>query len=1581
MNGQEPKHLPGNPFAQSAEPPKKHLPGNPFAQPEGEGGFKGYFNRKMSEDPIASGIWQAGRSVAAAVPAAASTLARWTGADEASENLGDMAQWVKGDVDTTAEAVGDVVGTGAALLAPFGAAAGVVGKIPMVAKAGKWGNLVATALSGAPVDYAIGASSEQMSMTPLLQDLAEKVGADRAAKMLEEAESDPNKRGTIDAVLGVGAFATITGLVGGIGRTAHAMRGTEASAIRRTPNVMASQDAALKELGSRVGPDEAIRMATIEDALRSGRTTTPSFGAKPVDVAYDSGHRMPTHAEEVIAAAERKRLPGRRGPMGELVERGPLTNAKTEGARMADEAAQAADVRALPRPRGDIVERGPLSTPQTRASELVLQRIAQAETPRLPTRQAPLADPIPGRGWAQTTESGTSARARLSREGVTRTRRPGGKPKDLTPPDVNRGGAEPARDLFGEAQPDVVKQGELLGGPSLAEQGGGARETIARLKSSVDAGTAKAADLERYLEALRMTNQTGKRTREEIGVAARLNKIKKAQDSYEANAANKMIASMELEGKGSPTRLMWEGGEVKGGAVGTGAGSNQRGRITQAEKYKTRNVAALEGAGVEVKNEVSAVLNIMRREARDPFRGQKGDMAKSRFPLEVLEELPAAEKMADDALLTEMRRLEDTLRPDDVSGGLKYVMLDGIAMERGLKPRPGHISAELIHAMQRGTIGAALGAPAGAYLEEDNRLGGAVRGAAWGAATMMGGPAVVRKGLDVASAGSELFRRGIDVTEPLSEAFESLMGGSQQMRHMTTQARRSGRMASQYIRDTFEPIAERIKPIHNEVREVAQAERVLELQRVGDRKRATLAAATTTAERAAARETARTAKEIDPARLAEAQATVAKYANNAEVQQGAADLRKYYRDLLEMKLNEGVITREDFDRIIADGDYYIPLLAEGSEGGSRGKGRLVPVKGVRRLKGTRIADEFEDPFTQMWLDTQETFKQVTKQRVSNLLGKAIEANPGAAKAMGIEDVPLFKAKGKGQVVQAHVNGEQRAYEFGKEAQGLWDAWAGFDEKIDNIAFRILAPAKRILQAGATLMPDFMVANMIRDAQQAAVQFPFFIKRMAGSQLAGGTVGAMTSENKGEGFVKGALFGTGAAIIGPQLIRSMNAVRLIANNDPLYKQWLRDGGAFSEFYSRPAAAKQMRKMFGERSFLDTILAPVGWGKTLGRIAEESTRLSRYKYMLEQGATRPEALFHSADVSLDFTRVGKDVNGYASTVAFLRPKILGWEKLYRMAKDPRTAAMSVAAMTAPTVGLWMVNKDLPEYWDRPLWEKSVFWLVPKGRNDEGEMQFWRIPKPFELGFMFASIPERFLDYAYNKDPEALVAGLADITKTSTEGSLPIPTAIEPLLESKSGERGTNWFTNREIVDYSTARLPETMQVNEQTSNAARLIEKILPGEQSPVKVDHFLRAITGGMGREVMALTDRAARGLGLDKRDAPTSQRIPLVSRFVSNPNVQGELEAQTRRRFKRATAYRVAAEEMVERGDEAGATTYIRKHAEYFRDLDDLKEKISDLDKVAAARRTLRDRRDMTTNQRKKVEAVLRQLIRERLAK
>src|SRR5690606_36197938 len=122
--------------------------------------------------------------------------------------------------------------------------------------------------------------------------------------------------------------------------------------------------------------------------------------------------------------------------------------------------------------------------------------------------------------------------------------------------------------------------------------------------------------------------------------------------------------------------------------------------------------------------------------------------------------------------------------------------------------------------------------------------------------------------------------------------------------------------------------------------------------------------------------------------------TVDELSNVPEVRQAVDALSTYYRKLLDFKLENGVITREQYDAITSKGEYYVPFVRDfGAEPKppTAGGGRFVNRgTGVRKMSKEAATAQTVDPFEQAILDTFEAHRTVAKQRVSNVVASIVE---------------------------------------------------------------------------------------------------------------------------------------------------------------------------------------------------------------------------------------------------------------------------------------------------------------------------------------------------------------------------------------------------------------------------------------------------------------------------------------------------------------------------------------------------------------------------------------------------------------
>ena len=219
------------------------------------------------------------------------------------------------------------------------------------------------------------------------------------------------------------------------------------------------------------------------------------------------------------------------------------------------------------------------------------------------------------------------------------------------------------------------------------------------------------------------------------------------------------------------------------------------------------------------------------------------------------------------------------------------------------------------------------------------------------------------------------------------------------------------------------------------------------------------------------------------------------------------------------------------------------------------------------------------------------------------------------------------------------------------------------------------------------------------------------------------------------------------------------------------------------------------------------------------------------------------------------------------------------LRRMKEAPlKTTLKGIQSMTIPAIALWLLVKD-EEWWkELDTRERSLYWHVPLPPNPKnpGEGQVVKIPRAFETGQMFAALPEALLDSWYNEDPEAAVEWAKTFVDTATPPILPPPVqlGVEQLANK-------DFFWDRPIVRRSMGAREEHEQFDQHTRTAAIVVADVLSSagvEVSPVRIEHAVRTLTGGVGSDILGAFGRGPVGAE-EKEGSGELAEIPVLGRL------------------------------------------------------------------------------------------------------
>ncbi|MGD2066807.1 MAG: hypothetical protein PVI43_06535, partial [Candidatus Bathyarchaeota archaeon] len=400
-----------------------------------------------------------------------------------------------------------------------------------------------------------------------------------------------------------------------------------------------------------------------------------------------------------------------------------------------------------------------------------------------------------------------------------------------------------------------------------------------------------------------------------------------------------------------------------------------------------------------------------------------------------------------------------------------------------------------------------------------------------------------------------------------------------------------------------------------------------------------------------------------------------------------------------------------------------------------------------------------------------------------------------------------------------------------------------NHQLNNFLFRLMGKAKRTLTYGATFGPAFRVRNAIRDTVQAGLLHKSFKPFI---DTAKGTIKAW-------------------------------------RESPEYIAFMASGYGFGGRYiqeGRPEqAAKHIKRILKTegKGAVDRILSTPSkllefWDK-IGAVSEAAARVQLYSNLLEKGESHLDAAFEGRDL-LDFTLHGasKEVQILAQITPFLNARIQGLSKVFRAAakKDNRTNfIIRGTVLTAASMALWALNKDDDRYKELEDWDRFNyyhFWI--------GNLHY-RIPKPFEVGALFSSLPETLLDVLYKNEETKHIADFLGFTAVNTF-SLDVPQLFRPLIEQWANK---SFFTGRPIVGERLQGLIPSEQKEPWTSETMQLIGKAL--KVSPKRAEHIVRGYFSTFGAFILGGTDIVAQ-IAADFPEQPTKRidDYPLIGGFV-----------------------------------------------------------------------------------------------------
>jgi len=548
--------------------------------------------------------------------------------------------------------------------------------------------------------------------------------------------------------------------------------------------------------------------------------------------------------------------------------------------------------------------------------------------------------------------------------------------------------------------------------------------------------------------------------------------------------------------------------------------------------------------------------------------------------------------------------------------------------------------------------------------------------------------------------------------------------------------------------------------------------------------------------------------------------------------------------MVQMGIDSGLITKEQGD-VFMDMDY-VPYYryAEAPEGVSEFSKSMAakahasltdPNVFEKELEGgtIKLGDMYENITRNASLIISASLKNHAMQKTADALDQAEKM--GGPKTWGRKAV-----EGEaGQMITFYKNGEKVRYKIDDPA--LWSAVSGLTQKQKEGWVKGMEQIAGVLRSGVTLSPGFQLANLWRGKIDAYVKTGIEPHRFDRTIQA---IRDVYTDNKDVERFK-LVSGMGGFLYGA------DSESLAKNIKRGYR--LNDGGG-------PVMQQiQDRFMQGVQALEKT-----------GEASEMAERIVIMRKMMENGMSEKEAVFQGLNL-INFGRRGAGgspvmsalVNYLIPMVPFLNARIQG---LYKMAEDPnmpgsvrQQALMEMAGrgllVTAGSMAMALLAMQDEDRWDNET-------VIEKVTNDIiyiGDYKL-RIPKAFEVGAIFGTLPVMTVDAIRQQDGSDLATATGHIL-LSTFAFNPVPQGALPVLEVLANYDS---FRGAPIEGISLQRMPTEMRAYSSTPELYKWLSRnggAMIG-LSPVEIQQIIEGYTGTIGSSLIATTDVIASATGV-----------------------------------------------------------------------------------------------------------------------
>lgn len=688
-------------------------------------------------------------------------------------------------------------------------------------------------------------------------------------------------------------------------------------------------------------------------------------------------------------------------------------------------------------------------------------------------------------------------------------------------------------------------------------------------------------------------------------------------------------------------------------------------------------------------------------------------------------------------------------------------------------------------------------------------------------------------------------------------------------------------------------------------------------------------------------------------------------------QEAAGQVYEFLNNLWRKEYDAGLITREAYENGLTNHPDYVPLMRDMSDKGpgraGKPRGALQFAGGVKAFEGSTrdvisplssimrrayelnaiirrndVMKSLDDMAEAAGRGSGAFVERLPAHEVEAVTVDARQALERVAEEMGLTGrdlttmqkfaddaasqdatIQLFRqsefSPRKGEaVVFVWRNGKKTPLlladgEFGQE---MYRALTGLTPDLSNIAVDIMAAGTQVLRYGVTTSPEFMGANIVRDALATWINSDVgFVPLL--DTIRGGVSEVGQDQSARRYAVAGGMRG---------------GANTAATSNPFPRT---DAAAEAQLQHLRRKGWRLRRYASWRGFAE-----------LTDLSETATRVGVFRRGFDQakarGLTDYEALIESGFTSrdyLDFGRRGSKMLTAARLVTFLNAALQGLDKTARVltaggrigellttsraltesetrARNHALKAMAkISVLGALGLGLRALYSDDPEYEEINDRLRATHWVA----KINGQWVF--VPKPFELAAM-SNVLERAYEGSVLKDPRWGERLLSDMQHTVAP-----PAEIPALAVPFHLARNRDYLGRPIVPDHLKGTVDPQYQVNAYTSDLGKVIGRTF--NLSPAQVDYVMTGFGGSWGRYVQ----QASNVVGDAVTGAPQTAAGPadwfLARRFIRQidrgSNSQAEFWDHVSRDGGTLTRAEGTFRALFKEGKDAEATAYLNR--------------------------------------------------------